>query len=115
MISKIKPRIGQPMSIRHSPVSDVTLVFYYQELIYDEVWKFINRQTPLVEDTHYELDAFLGHITLLDHSLWGAVGHWRAADREEPLLYKGAITYPQYIEAVFEFAEEGAENARLGR
>jgi len=114
MITEIKPRIGQPMSIGHSPVSNAMLVFYYQELIYDEVWETVNRQTPLVEGTHYELDAFLGQVTLLEHSFWDTVGRWRIADREEPLLYKGSVTYPQYIEAVFEF-EEGANNARMGR
>lgn len=109
MISKIKPRIGQPMSIGHSPVSNVMLTFYYQELVYGKV---ANRQTPLAEGTHYELDAFYGRITLLDHSLWGTIGHWRVADREEPLLYKRSVTYPQYIEVVL---DKDVENARMGR
>lgn len=106
MITKIAPRIGRPMSIGHSPVSGAVLVFYYQELIYDEVWKWVNRQIPLIEGTHYELDAFSGRITLLDHSLWDTIGHWRAADREDSLLYKRAVAYPQYIEASVKFAEE---------
>ena len=47
---------------------------------------------------------------LIGHELWEKEDHWRVApytrkgkliDRKEPLLYKGQVKHPQYVEATY--------------
>ena len=98
----IKPRIGEACSLGRAHVANVALVFFYSELVKNGNWSPEPRQAPLTEGIHYALDAAKGQVTLLDDPLWATMGHWRAADREDTLLYKGRLTAPQYIQATFD-------------
>jgi hypothetical protein len=102
MEATIKPRIGQACSLSRAHVANVTLVFFYVELVKNGNWQEVERQTPLSEGVHYSLDTAKGQVTLLDDPLWQTMGHYRAADREDTLLYKGRVTAPQRIVAIFD-------------
>jgi hypothetical protein len=81
----------------------LALIFHYQELVnVGGTWQSQPGQQALAEDTHFSLDAAAGTVALLDHPFWSTPGLWRAADREESLLYKGQVKAPQYIAASFE-------------
>lgn len=105
MIAMIKPRIGEACSLGRGHVANVALVLFYSEMVKNGTWEPQARQAPLSEGVHYALDTDRGQVMLLDDSLWATMGRWRAADREEPLLYKGRVTAPQYIEATFDAYE----------
>lgn len=100
MIAEIKPRIGEACSLGRAHVANVALVLFYSELI-DKIP--VGKQVNLTEGVHYSLDG--GRVTLLPHALWSTMGHYRAGDREETLLYKGRVTHPQYVEATFDTYE----------
>jgi len=79
-------------------------VFHYEELVLaDGVWLAHPCQQALVVGTHFDLDSTNGTVVLLDHPFWQTEGLWRAADREEPLLYKGQVSAPQRIEVTFDY------------
>lgn len=102
----IKPRIGQASSLGVGNVDAFSLsaVFHYEELVQvGQLWQPQPRQQELVAGTHFTGNPAQGTMTLLDHPFWQTEGLWRAADREEPLLYKGAVKAPQYIEATFDY------------
>jgi hypothetical protein len=99
-------RTGRPMSLHRSHIDPalVTLTFHYSELVLDgDVWIVQEHQHVLEEAVHYSLNARDGQIALLDHPFWQQEGLWRAADRIEPLLYKGQIQHPQRIEFSYEY------------
>jgi len=98
-------RVGRPMSLHrgHLDPALVTLTFQYSELVLDGIWVVQERQQVLEQGVHYNLNARDGQITLLDHPFWQQEGLWRAADRIEPLLYKGQIQRPQRIEFSYEY------------
>jgi len=99
-------RVGRPISLHrgHLDPALVTLTFHYSELLLDgDVWVVQPRQQILEEGLHYSLNARDGQITVLDHPFWQQEGRWRAADRIEPLLYKGQIQHPQRIEFSYEY------------
>jgi hypothetical protein len=102
MEAAIKPRIGQACSLGRAHVANVALTFFYVELVKNGNWQQVEQQTPLSEGVHYVLDTARGQVTLLDDPLWQTMGHWRAADREDTLLYKGRVTAPQRIVATFD-------------
>jgi len=98
--------IGVPMSLHRSHLDSafITLTFHYSELVLEgDGWVAKEWAQALVQGTHYSLNARDGQITLLDHPFWQQEGHWRAADRIEPLLYKGQVKHPQRIEFSYEY------------
>jgi len=98
-------RIGRPISLHRGYIDPalVTLTFHYSELVLDGIWVVQERQQILEEGVHYNLSARDGQITLLDHPFWQQEGRWQAADRIEPLLYKGQVQHPQRIEFDYEY------------
>lgn len=102
MEAAIKPRIGEACSLGGAHVANVTLAFFYGELVKNGNWQEVEQQAPLFEGVHYSLDAAKGQVTLLADPLWATMGHWRAADREDTLLYKGRVTAPQRVVATFD-------------
>ena len=102
----VKPRVGQPcsLSVGHVDPSSLTAVFHYEELVQvGQLWQPQPRQQALVAGAHFTGSAAKGTITLLGHPFWQILGLWRAADREEPLLYKGQVKAPQRIEVSFNY------------
>ena len=99
----IQPRIDQPCSlgVGHVDASSLTAVFHYEEQVQGNQPQ--PRQQELVAGAHFTGNAAQGTITLLDDPFWQTDGLWRAADREEPLLYKGQVKAPQYIWASFDY------------
>lgn len=105
MITEIKPRIGEACSLGRAHVANAVLVLFYSELVKNGNWEPQAREAPLSEGVHYALDTARGQVTLIDDPLWATMGHWRTADREDTLLYKGRVTHPQYIQATFDTYE----------
>jgi hypothetical protein len=101
METEIKPRIGHACSLGRAHIANASLTFFYSELVKNGNWQEVEQQASLSEGVHYALDTAKGQVTLLDDPLWQTMGHWRAADREDTLLYKGRVTAPQRIVATF--------------
>jgi hypothetical protein len=101
----VKPRMGEACGLGRGHVDPptLTLIFHYEELVnIGGTWQAQPRQQVLALGTHFTGNAAAGTLMLLEHPLWETQGRWRAADREEPLLYKGQVKAPQYIAASFE-------------
>lgn len=99
-------RIGRPISLGrdHIDPAVIVLTFVYQELVKQEgLWVIQEKQQVLERDTHYKMDRRRGVIMLIDHPFWQQEGRWRAADRVEPLLYKGEVKHPQRIDFDYEY------------
>ena len=97
--------IDKPMSLRRANIDLATLnlIFVFFEYMQDKegIWRYVQDEEPLALNEHYRLDKRRGVIDLLGHPFWRREGLWRAADRKEPLLYKGQVKWPQVI--LFEY------------
>lgn len=112
-----KARIDRPISLGRTQIDPavITLTFVYQEPVQqDGVWVVQEKQQLLQRDVHYKLDRRRGIIMLIDHPFWQQKGRWRAADRVEPLLYKGQVKHPQRIDFDYEhYAPKEVEAAEV--
>ena len=118
-VTRMHPQLNRAMALGVTWVDATTLslTFHYQELVEQGgFWQVEARQQVLVEGQHYSVDEARGQITLLDDPFWQQDGYWRSApyerrgqiiDQPEPLLYKGLVKQPQYIEANFEYWRPG--------
>lgn len=107
--------LGRPISLQrgHVDLATLSLTFVYFEHAQDEweTWHEVQDSEPLVVGQHYGLDARNGTIMLLDNPFWRQEGHWRSADRLEPLLYKNQVKWPQVI--LFEYEYYQPEEVRI--
>jgi hypothetical protein len=109
----VKPRMGEACGLGRGHVDPptLTLIFHYEELVnIGGTWQAQPRQQVLALGMHFTGNAAAGTLMLLEHPLWETQGRWRAADREEPLLYKGQVKAPQYVAVSFDhYAPEQVE------
>lgn len=101
----IKPRLGEACSLTRGHVDADTLTLTLHDYEYEQVediWTRVEQTSVLVEGTHFSLDAARGLVMLLEHDIWNTLGRWQSADRQEPLLYKGQLKAPHYIQAQFD-------------
>jgi hypothetical protein len=108
--------VGKPMCLHRGNIDPATLklTFIYFEYAQEgNIWRYVQDEEPLMLNKHFRLDKRKGIIELLDHPLWKQEGHWRAADRVEPLLYKGQVKWPQVILFEYEhYAPEEVEQSK---
>lgn len=109
--------IGRPVSLGRGNIDPATfkLTFVYFEQVQDRegIWQYVQNEALLVLNEHYRFDKRRGLVELLDHPFWQQEGLWRAADRKEPLLYKGQVKWPQVILFDYEYFEPEPVITRL--
>jgi len=102
--------------VGHVDPSSLVAVFHYGELaLVDGIWLAQPRQQALVVGAHFDLDSTNGTVVLLDHPFWQTMGRWQSADLMEPLLYKGQVKAPQYIEVSFDYYAPAQVTVQPGR
>jgi hypothetical protein len=92
----------------HIDLRTLTVTFHFREWLNDgRQWKWEPRQQVLTLHSHFRIDKRRGIIDLVDNPFWNQLGLWSAADRMEPLLYKGQIKHDrgQRIDFTYEYYE----------